>query len=61
MPEEKYSINDVCHLVDSEGLGYAIQDYLRADNIEDPELSKLWAEAKATLDKIEIFLDENNV
>ena len=52
MSEEKYSIEQVADIVHSEGLGYAVMDYMSADSIEDPDLARLWRIAKEALDGI---------
>lgn len=57
--KKKYSIEQVADIVNSEGLGYAIQHYMSGDNIEDPELAKQWEKAKATLNIIEMILKDH--
>jgi hypothetical protein len=52
MSDEKYSIEQVADIVESEGLGYAIQHYMSADSIEDEDLARLWRIAKEALDQI---------
>lgn len=54
----KYSTEIVTEMVEREGLGYAIQHYLSGDSIEDPELAKMWDEAKTLLDRIEVHLED---
>lgn len=44
--------------VENEGLGYAIQSYLDADQIADPILAVRWQIAKDTLDAIDAILGE---
>jgi hypothetical protein len=58
MAEEKYSIEQIRDIIENEGIGYAVQYYLGADKIEDGQLSKYWADAKAILDKIETYTEE---
>jgi hypothetical protein len=54
---KKYTLQQVADQVISEGdLGYVIQHYLYADSIENPELAKLFREAKVILDKIDKIL-----
>ena len=53
----KKSLQDVADIVDNEGLGYAVQDYMSADSIEDEELAKLWDEAGIILNKIDKILE----
>jgi hypothetical protein len=56
---DKNTINDVANIVDSEGLGYAIQSYLSAENIEDEELRTMWEDAATLLNNIEAYLEDN--
>jgi hypothetical protein len=53
-----YNNAKMAQVVDDEGLSYAIMDYMGADMIADPELRKLWAEAKVLLLKIDVILDK---
>ena len=48
----KKSLQEVADIVEIEGLGYAVQSYLSADSIKDPEVSRLWHQAKTALDAI---------
>lgn len=54
---EKRSVEEVAAIVESEGLGYAVQDYMGADSIADPKLAKLWGEARDRLKAIEDHLE----
>lgn len=58
MSNTKYTTEQVAGIVDCEGLGYAVTDYLGADSIEDPELARLWRQAKEALDEINEILEE---
>jgi len=51
-----YSKSEVKEIVESEGLGYAVQDYMSADDINDPKLRKLWHNAKVALDALSSYL-----
>lgn len=53
MAETKLSNRKVAQIVDSEGIGYAVQHYMSADSIADPELASLWQQAAEVLGKIE--------
>lgn len=55
--DDTYSVADVGEIVQAEGLGEAVQNFVDADNIEDPDLQHLFKEAKEALDAIESFLD----
>lgn len=41
-----------------EGLGYAIYSYIPAERISDPELRKLWREARATMQRVMEYLED---
>jgi hypothetical protein len=59
MPRKHLKSNaEVAAIIESEGLGYAIQCYMSADSIEDKVLATYWEEAKEVLDKIEEYLEE---
>jgi hypothetical protein len=53
----KKTIEEVAHIVEREGLDYAIQSYMSYESIEDEELSNLWKEADILLNKIEFILE----
>jgi len=54
---EKKTVKQVGEIVINEGLGYAVEDYLSPNGIEDYELSKLWREASNALYAIRIYLN----
>lgn len=53
---KKKTIEEVGVIVGTEGLGYALQDYLNSQNIENEELSILWRQAQEAMNKVENFL-----
>lgn len=55
---EKISIAEAAVEIDQEGFGYAIMDHIGSDHIEDPELAKLWENAKWALKKVELFFEQ---
>lgn len=55
----KLTIDQVASIVDSEGLGYAVQCHTSADRIADPQLAKLWREAKVALTALNNFLEQH--
>ena len=57
MERNMYSIDDIRGVVESEGLGYAVQHYLSADSIEDEKLKELWKKAADYLNYIDDYLD----
>ena len=50
----------IAQKVDSEGLGYAITDYMDSEEFVDRHLAKLWDQAQVILDEITKILDEAN-
>ncbi len=52
MPDKKSNF-EISEIIEQEGLGYAVQHYLNAAACADPEMKKLWAQAKEALDKID--------
>jgi hypothetical protein len=53
-----YSIQDLADIVEIEGLGYSISDYVNPDKIEDASLKKLWKKAQDALRAVQDFLDD---
>lgn len=53
MKDEKATVEDLKIIINTEGIGYAIQYYISAKEIEDKELARLWKRAKKLLDLIE--------
>lgn len=51
-----YNIEEVGEIVEVEGLGYAIQDYMTGASIEDPVLAKKWDECKELMHEIRDIL-----
>ena len=54
----KKTTKQVGEIVATEGLGYAISDYLSWENIEDRALARRWKIAEIALNKIDKYLDE---
>lgn len=48
----KYSNADIADIIEDEGLGYAITDYVYVERIEDPTMRALWEHAHSTLGTI---------
>lgn len=53
----KYTIKEVGEIIDNEGLGYAIQNYMRGSSIKDPVLAKMWDDCADLLDKITKYVE----
>lgn len=51
--DEKYSIDDVEEIVNTEGLAESILFYISPEEIDDRNLSELWFEAKGLLEMID--------
>ena len=49
---------EVANIVDSEGLGYAILNYLSSNEIDDPVLREKWKQAETILTDIQNILPE---
>jgi hypothetical protein len=56
MEIKKKDLFEVAQIVNSEGIGYAVQDYMSGEWIENPELAELWDRASDLLDKIDAIL-----
>lgn len=51
------SIQEVGMIIQIEGLEYSITDYLSPHQIEDEVLRKLWAEARESINKVDLYLE----
>lgn len=58
MPNKKLSNKQVGEVVNSEGLGYAVQFYMGADKIKDPVLAEKWKAAAEALRAIDAILEK---
>lgn len=47
-----YSNEDIAEIIESEGLGYAVESYIDPFGIEDVQLQMYWQTAKANLEAI---------
>lgn len=52
-----YTNEEIADVVESEGLGYAVQYYLNPELIEDDELKQKWQDAKDALDALTEYLN----
>ena len=55
---DKKSLKEVASVVISEGLGYAVAEYMSGDSIEDPKLAEIWDRAGDALHEIEAYLGD---
>ena len=53
------TLEDVAHIVDAEGLGYAIESYMSGDQIDDPVLKEKWNQAAKLLQEIRSMLPDD--
>ncbi|TPF18053.1 hypothetical protein [Priestia megaterium] len=58
MAIKKKTIEDLYYIVENEGLGYAVADYVNPDTIENDEMRKIWIEADEALKKVQKILDK---
>ena len=49
MGEERHTLEDLYAIVESEGLDYAIENYVNADKIEDEAVRAKWKAAEEAL------------
>ena len=56
---EKHTIEEVRDIIETEGLGYAVQDYMSAESIADETLAHYWKKASEYLNKITDYVEEN--
>lgn len=57
MNNKQLTNKQVKSIVESEGLGYAVQSYMNGSKIKDLELAKMWDECANLLRKIEAYLE----
>jgi hypothetical protein len=55
--EETYTIEEIVQIIESDGLGHAVQHNIDAESIEDGQLRLLWLDAKVALEKVEDYID----
>lgn len=52
-----YTIEQVKEIVESEGLGYTVLEYMSSESIEDEILAEKWEKAARALQNVSDFLD----
>ena len=57
MPK-KLTNRKIADIVEWEGLGYAITDYMGSNDFEDQHLAELWDQAQTVLHEIQEILNE---
>jgi len=53
---KKLSDYEVGEIINAEGLGYAIKEYLSWKDIENGEIARYWRQAAEAMDKLEKIL-----
>lgn len=53
---DKMSLKEVAEVIEMEGLGYAVMEYMDADSIKDKHLADLWEEARVAMKNIDNYL-----
>lgn len=56
MNKEKYSNKEARDIIESEGVGYAVQHYISGDSFKDKKTAELWNKAEAALNELEEHL-----
>lgn len=51
-----YTNEEIIELIEDEGIGYVIMDYLSPAKIEDPKLRELFTKAYLAINEIEVEL-----
>lgn len=59
MAKRKVSVSEIASIIESEGLGYAIEGYISSDQIADSDLADMWERAAAVLAEITDYVEEN--
>jgi hypothetical protein len=60
MSKRKLSVSEIAHVIESEGLGYAIQSYLSSSQIKDDDLADMWERASDLLKEITEYVEDNS-
>ena len=55
--DEMISNQDLLDMIDVEGFGYAIEDYVNPADIDDPETRALWSAAKEAMSNLNAHLE----
>lgn len=57
MAQLKMTVEEVASVVDREGLGYALTNYMNADSIADSMLAQAWTQAQQAMARVKDLLD----
>jgi hypothetical protein len=52
----QWTASDAVDIIDNEGIGYAVQEYVKGNAFKDSELARLWNEAGYALDLLTEYL-----
>jgi hypothetical protein len=58
---DKLTIREIRDIIETEGLGEAIQNYLSAVEILDDNLAKKWRKCAQLLDEIEEYVNDEDI
>lgn len=56
----KLNNQEVINIIESEGIGYAVTEYLSSTSIDDKELAQMWKEVSTLLKSILEYLEIDN-
>jgi len=58
---DQYTNDQVADIIEKEGLGFAISDYMSGDAIQDPELAEMWSDCRALMHEIRERVAPNSI
>lgn len=59
MSKRKLSTSELAAIVESEGLGFTIENEVNATRIKDEDLADMWSRAKELIDEIQAYIEDN--
>lgn len=57
--KDNLKTRDVRRIIEADGIGYAVQDYINPNSVADEELARLIKTAKSALDAIDSYLEDH--
>jgi len=61
MSDVKLTVREIRDVIESEGIGYAIKEYLHSSEISDDKLAKMWKKCADLLNQIEEYVNDDDV
>lgn len=61
MSDVKLTVREIRDIVESEGLGYAIKEYLHTTEIADDKLAKMWKKCADLMNQIEEYINDDDI